>query len=106
MKILGFSSGGTGHQGNTDRLVQALLDKNGYDSEFVKLTDLNFSGCKGCVDLCAATQVCRLDDDAGKYYQKIKDVDAIIFGSAVYSGSINAIALSFLERFLDIAMLT
>ncbi len=99
MNIIGFSSGGAGHPGNTDRMVQAVLDKSGCDSEFVKLTDLTFSGCKGCVDLCAVPQVCRLDDEAGPYYQKIKEADAIVFGSAVYSGSVNAIALSFLERF-------
>ncbi len=62
MNIIGFSSGGVGHRGNTDRMVQAVLDKSGYDSEFVKLTDLTFSGCKGCVDFCAVLQLCRLDE--------------------------------------------
>jgi multimeric flavodoxin WrbA len=99
MNIIGFSSGGVGHLGNTDRMVQAVLDKCGYDSEFVKLTDLTVSGCKGCVDLCAIPQVCRLDDEAGPYFQKIKEADAVVLGSAVYSGSVNAITLSFLERF-------
>ena len=99
MNIIGFSSGGAGHLGNTDRMVQAILDKSSCDSEFVKLTDLTFSGCKGCVDLCAVPQVCRLDDEAGPYYQRIKEADAIVLGSAVYSGSVNAISLSFLERF-------
>ena len=99
MNVLGFSSGGAGHLGNTDRMVQTILDKSGCDSEFVKLTDMTFSGCKGCVDLCAIPQVCRLDDEVGPYYQKIKEADAVVLGSAVYSGSINAIALSFIERF-------
>ncbi|MBI2849450.1 MAG: flavodoxin family protein [Chloroflexi bacterium] len=99
MSIIGFSSGGAGHLGNTDRMVQAILDRSGLESEFVKLTDLTFSGCKGCVDLCARPQVCRLDDEAMPNYQKIKEADAVVFGSAVYSGNLNAIALSFLERF-------
>jgi len=99
VNIIGFSSGGVGHLGNTDRMVQAVLDKSGYDSEFVKLTDLIFSGCKGCVDLCSIRRVCRLDDEAGPYYQKIKEADAVVLGSAVYGGSVNAITLSFLERF-------
>lgn len=99
MSIIGFSSGGTGHTTNVDRMVRAILDKSGHQSEFVKLTDLNFSGCKGCVQLCAKPQVCRLEDDAFPYYQKIKEADAVVIGAPVYGGSINSIALSFLERF-------
>ncbi|MEK7353229.1 MAG: flavodoxin family protein, partial [Chloroflexota bacterium] len=84
---------------NTDRMVQAILAKSGCDSEFVKLTDITFSGCKGCVDLCAKPQVCGLDDEARPYYQKIKEADAVVMGCTVYSGGINAIASSFIERF-------
>jgi hypothetical protein len=99
VNVIGFSSGGVGHIGNVDRMVKAILDMSGHETEFVKLTDLVFSGCKGCVQLCASPQVCRLEDDAYPYYQKIKEADAIVIGAAVYSGSVNAIALSFIERF-------
>jgi multimeric flavodoxin WrbA len=99
MTIIGFSSGGTGHTGNTDRMVRAVLEKSGHDFEFIKLTDLSFSGCKGCIQLCAGPQVCGLEDDATPYYQKIKEADAVVLGSPVYSGSISAIAYSFIERF-------
>ena len=51
MKVIGFSAGSVGREGNVDRMVKAILDKSGHDAEFVKLTDLNFSGCKGCVQL-------------------------------------------------------
>ena len=78
MSIIGFSSGGTGHTTNVDRMVRTILDKSGYQSEFVKLTDLNFSGCKGCVQLCAKPQVCLLEDDASPYYHKIKEADAVV----------------------------
>jgi len=53
MKVIGFSAGSVGREGNVDRMVKAILDKSGHEAEFVKLTDLNFSGCKGCVQLCA-----------------------------------------------------
>ncbi len=99
MKVIGFSSGGTGHSGNTDRMVEAVLEKSGHQTEFVKLTDLNYSACKGCVQLCAGPQVCLLQDEATPYYQKIKDADAVVMGSPVYAGSINLTALSFMERF-------
>jgi len=99
MSIIGFSSGGTGRMGNTDRLVRAILERSGRPYDYVKLTDLTFSGCKGCSDLCAPDRVCRLQDEATPYYQAIKEADAVVLGSPVYSGSINGIANSFIERF-------
>ena len=63
MKVIGFSAGSVGREGNVDRMVKAILDKSHHDVEFVKLTDLTFSGCKGCVQLCASPQVCKLEDD-------------------------------------------
>ena len=63
MTVLGFSAGATGHEGNVDRMMKAVLERSGRQSEFVKLTDLNYSACKGCVALCAGPQVCRLEDD-------------------------------------------
>ena len=69
MKVIGFSAGSAGREGNVDRMVKAILERSGHDVEFVKLTDLNFSGCKGCVQLCARPQVCKLEDDAQPYYE-------------------------------------
>jgi multimeric flavodoxin WrbA len=80
-------------------MVQAILEKSGHESEFVKLTDLNYSACKGCVQLCAKPQVCMLADDAQPYYQKIKEADAVVLGSPLYFGTVNATMLSFVERF-------
>jgi hypothetical protein len=99
LKVIGFSSGTVGRSGNVDRMVKTIMDKSGHENEFVKLTDLVYSGCKGCSWLCAKPQVCILKDDLFPYYQMIKEADAIIVGSPVYSGGINAAALAFLERF-------
>ena len=99
MKVIGFSAGSTGREGNIDRMVKAILDRSGHDAEFVKLTDLNFSGCKGCVQLCARPQVCKLDDDAQPYYQKIKEADAVVIGTPVYFDTITATVWAFIERF-------
>ena len=99
MKVIGFSSGGVGHMGNVDRMVKAIMAKSGHEAEFVKLTELNYSACKGCVQLCAGPQVCQLADDLLPYYQKIKEADAVVIGSPVYFGTVNAAALSFVERF-------
>lgn len=99
MKVIGFSSGNVGRLGNTDRMVQAIVNKAGDEGEFVKLADLNYSACKGCVELCAAPQVCQLDDDLKPYYQKLKEADAVVLGASLYFGSVNAGMMSFVERF-------
>jgi NAD(P)H-dependent FMN reductase len=99
MKVIGFSAGSVGREGNVDRMVKAILEKSGHEVEFVKLTDLTFSGCKGCVQLCAGPRVCKLKDEAQPYYEKIKAADAVVIGSPVYFGSINATAFAFIERF-------
>ena len=99
MKVIGFSSGGAGHVGNVDLMVKAIMAKSGHEAEFVKLTELNYSACKGCVQLCAGPQVCRLVDDLLPYYQKIKDADAVVVGSPVYFNTLNGAAASFIERF-------
>jgi len=98
MRVIGFSSGVVGREGNVDRMVKAILAKSG-GGEFVKLTDLRYSACKGCVALCAGPQVCKLQDDLYPYYHKIKEADAVVVGSPVSFDSINGSALSFLERF-------
>jgi len=99
MKVIGFSAGSVGREGNIDRMVKALLDKSGHEVEFVKLADLNYSGCKGCVQLCAKPQVCRLDDDAQPYYQKVREADAVVIGTPVYFDAMTSMAMAFVERF-------
>jgi len=99
MKVIGFSSGGAGHVGNVGRMVKAVMAKSGHEYEFLKLTELNYSACKGCIQLCAGPQVCQLEDDLLPYYQKLKEADAVVMGSPVYFGTVNAALLSFVERF-------
>ncbi len=99
MNVVGFSAGCVGREGNVDRMVKAILEKSGSEHEFVKLTDLTYSGCKGCVQLCAKPLVCKLEDDLMPYYEKVKAADAVVVGSPVYFGSVNAATCAFIERF-------
>ena len=98
MKIIGFSAGIVDHESNVDRMVKAIMEKSGHESEFVKLTDLRYSACKGCVWLCAGPQVCRLEDDLFPYYQKVKEASAVILGSPIHFGTVNATMLAFISR--------
>lgn len=98
MKIIGFSSGVVGHDSNVDRMVKAIMEKSGADSEFVKLNDLNYSACKSCVWLCAVPQICRLEDELSPYYQKVKEADAVVLGSPIHFGTVNAAMVSFISR--------
>ena len=99
MNVIGFSAGAAGREGNVDRMVKAVLDGSGHHTEFVKLSELDYSGCKGCVHLCARPQVCMLEDNLLPYYQKIKEADAVVVGAPVHFDSINGMAVSFIERF-------
>ncbi len=99
MKVIGFSAGSVGREGNIDRMVKAILEKSGHEIEFVKLTDLSYSGCKGCVQLCAKPQVCMLEDDLLPYYEKIRQADAVVIGTPVYFDTMTATVWAFIERF-------
>ena len=99
MGLIGLSTGAAGKECNVDRLVQAILEQSGHPYEYHKLTDLTYSGCKGCVHLCAKPQVCMLPDDLLPIYAKLREADAVVLGSPFYFGSINARAISFIERF-------
>ncbi|MFV1968010.1 MAG: flavodoxin family protein [Pirellulaceae bacterium] len=99
MKVIGFSAGSVGREGNIDRMVKAILRKSGHEVEFVKLADLNYSGCKGCVQLCAKPQVCKLEDDAQPYYQRVKEADAVVIGTPVYFDTMTSMIGAFVERF-------
>ena len=98
MKIIGFSSGVVGRESNVDRMVKAIMAETGCESEFVKLNDLNYSACKSCVWLCAKPQLCMLEDDLLPYSQKIKEADAVVLGSPVHVGTINAAMVGFISR--------
>jgi multimeric flavodoxin WrbA len=99
VKIIGFSAGVLGRDSNVDRLVKKIMDETGYESEFIKLTDIDYSACKGCVWLCAEPEVCRLEDALLPYYQKVKEADAVVLGSPVHFGTVSATMLSFISRF-------
>jgi hypothetical protein len=79
-------------------MVKEIMDRTGFDVEFVKLTEVDYSACKGCVWLCAGPEVCRLEDDLLPTYQRVKEADAVVLGSPVYFGTISATMSAFISR--------
>ena len=49
--------------------------------------------------MCAKPQVCKLEDDAQPYYQKVKEADAVVIGTPVYFDTMTSMAWAFIERF-------
>jgi len=99
MNVMGFSAGIANREGNVERMVKAILNQSGHKYDHVNLTDLTYSPCKGCVELCAMPQVCMLEDDLYPYYQKIKEAGAMVIGTSVAFDTLNGWTASFLERF-------
>ncbi len=43
MKVIGFSEGSVGREGNIEGMVKNIVEKGGHEIEFVKLKDLTCS---------------------------------------------------------------
>jgi multimeric flavodoxin WrbA len=97
MAIVGVS-GSPIPGGNTDRLVQALLEQSGREHLFVNLSTLDFVPCRGCAHLCAKSNICPLKDDLHPYYEPILEADALVLASPIHAGTITAWTYSFLSR--------
>ncbi len=98
MKVIGFSAGVVDRESNVDRMVKAIMRESGFESEFVKLTDIDYSACKGCSWLCAGPQVCKLDDDLFPYLPMVGEADAVVLGTPVQFGTVSAAMVSFVSR--------
>ena len=97
MTIIGIS-GSPIVNGNTDRIIQAVLEQSGRDSLFVNLSTLRYDPCRACAHLCAPTNMCPVEDDLHPYLERILKADALVLGTSVNGGNITAWMYSFLSR--------
>lgn len=97
MAILGIS-GSPIVNGNTDRMVKAVLEKSGGDTKFVSLSSLNYQPCRACAHLCAQTNLCPIKDDLFPLFQEIRDAEALVLGSPIHNGNMTAWMYSFISR--------
>jgi multimeric flavodoxin WrbA len=97
MTIIGVS-GSPIVNGNTDRIVKAMLEQSGREHLFVNLSTLRFDPCRACAHLCAPTNMCPIEDDLLRYLELIITADALVLGTSVTGGNITAWMYSFLSR--------
>lgn len=97
MAIIGVS-GSPIQGGNTDRIVESLLERSGHEGTFVNLSTLDFAPCRACAHLCARTNICAHKDDLWPYLEPILEAEALILASPLHGGTITAWMYSFISR--------
>ncbi len=105
--VLGVSGSPT-KNANTDKLVKAILEATGADTEFIKLSDVNIGPCRACMG-CVYTNECVINDDFKWIAPKIMKADAMVVGSPTIFGLPSAFTKAFMERlyaFRHVNMLT
>lgn len=99
MKVLGIV-GSPRKKGNTDVLVQQVLDgaaEAGAEVEKIYINDMEFKGCQGC-GFCNFQDYCKLEDEMTPVYDKIKEADGFVFGSPIYFAQFTGQMRLFLDR--------
>jgi len=97
MAIVGVS-GSPIQGGNTDRIVQSLLEQSGREHTFVNLSALDFAPCRACAHLCAKSNMCAHKDDLWPYLKPILASDALVLASPLHGGTITAWMSAFFSR--------
>ena len=96
-EVIGIS-GSPIKNSNTDRLIKAILDATGAETEFVKLSTINVKPCFAC-KACVPDNVCKVKDDFPALAEKIKGAKALIIGGYIPYGQIDGFTKALLERF-------
>ena len=100
MKVTGFV-GSPRINGNTNALVEKVLEgakEKGAETKIYNLNAMNFKGCQACYR-CRKTSKCEVQDDMQILYKEILESDGIVIGSPIYMGQITGQIKLFLDRF-------
>ncbi len=100
MKVLGIATSPR-IGANSQTLVEHILfgaEEAGAECELVRLCDWYILPCNAC-DVCHSGGECVIDDDMEEIISKMKEADALVFGSPVYWFRLNAQAYPFIDRF-------
>ena len=104
IEVLGIS-GSPIENSNTDRVIQAMLDATGLETEFVKLSRINVRPCLAC-KRCVQDNICKVGDDFPELAEKIKKAKALIIGAYLPYKQIDGFTKALLERFWSLRHLT
>lgn len=100
MKVLAIN-GSARKNGNTNYLLEVVLkelENAGIETELISFAGKNIFPCKACFT-CGGKEKCTFDNDFfNEVFDKMKNADAIILGSPVYSANISSSMQAFLER--------
>ena len=72
----------------------------GAETEMIDLADYRIIPCTAC-DACTLNGVCVNDDDVAALVARMKDADAIVFGSPVYIDNVTGQMKVFFDRLAD-----
>lgn len=102
-KIIGIS-GSPVKDGNVDTFLETIMElaqKEGLETETIRLTELDIKNCRHC-NFCLAKQksdkYCALTDDAQSVFEKIEGADIIVLASPVYFMRTSGMMATFIDR--------
>ena len=79
-----------------NKVLRGAADK-GAETEVLNVNTLNLHGCQGCYK-CKVEKHCGTDDDMQEVYDMIDRADAIVMGSPIHMGQMNAQMKMFVDR--------
>ena len=105
MKNLIAINGSPRRNWNTAQLLEQAMkgaEDAGASTEMINLYSLNFKGCTSCFACKLKSRPhgsCAMKDDLSPVLEKVRNADAIIFGTPIYYMNFSASMVAFIERF-------
>lgn len=103
MKILAIHGSPRTIRSTTRRLAGLVLEaaaEGGAETEMIDLADYRITPCTAC-EACSLTGTCVFGDDVPALVTRMREADAIIFGSPVYIDNISGQMKIFFDRLAD-----
>jgi multimeric flavodoxin WrbA len=103
MKILAIHGSPRTIRSTTRRLAGFVLEgaaDTGAETEMIDLADYRIVPCTAC-EACSLNGICINDDDLPALVARMKEADAIVFGSPVYIDNISGQMKVFFDRLAD-----
>jgi multimeric flavodoxin WrbA len=100
MQILAFN-GSPRPKGNTSAIIASMLEgarSRGARTEEIRLHDIDFKGCLGCLGCRKNDGICSAKDDLSPYLEAIKTSQGIIVGCPIYMYRISGQMKLFVDR--------